>query len=474
MLAAPLAYATASTELPRMGNPADRMMSPAEERQLGREIVRRLRTQNAILDDTQANAYIDDLGHRLAAQSPGSDYGFDFFIVDDPTINAFALPGGFVGVNRGLLTAADDESEVAGVLAHEIAHVTQRHIVRGLAQNRRTNMITAAAVLAAIIAGGGSADVTGAALSGGLAASFQNRVNYTFAMEQEADRVGMQILAESGFDPEGMSGFFEKLQRRARYREGGLSQFIRTHPVTTERIAEARARARQYPEVEPEPQLEFHLTKARLDVQSSRNTSQTIARFRDRIEQADGDKQVAARYGLALALVGNGDAAAAHEILQDLAESHPGARGIVIAKGRTEAELDRPQQAFETFEAALRTYPENEPLVLAYAEVLLSHGEPERAREILQDLPSRGPNAAKRYRLLAKSAEAMGRTADSHYYLSEYYTRVDAPRQALEQIKIALDGGQLSDFQKARLQARRKEIESVLEQRQPRRQGNAE
>lgn len=469
MLMAPLGHTTGSSDLPSMGNPAQRMMSPAEELELGRRIMQQLRAHNAILDDTQASAYIDDLGHRLAAQSSGTPHGFEFFIVDDPTINAFALPGGFVGVNRGLLSAADDESEVAGVLAHEIAHVTQRHIVRGLAQNRKTNMITAAAVLAAIVAGGGGADVTGAALSGGMAASFQNRINYTFAMEQEADRIGMQILADSGFDPEGMAGFFEKLQRRARYREGGLSQFIRTHPVTTERISEARARARQYPKPEREPQLEFHLTQARLETRGAQNTSQTIARFRDRIGETEGVEQAAARYGLALALVENGEAEAAHGILQDLAEAHPGALSIVIAKGRTEAELGRAEHAFETFESALRTHPQNEPLVLAYTEVLLGQGEPERAREILQDLPSRGPNAAQRFRLLAKSAEAMGRDADSHYYLSEYYTRVGAHKQALDQIEIALDREALSDFQRARLQARRKEIEKTLEQSQRRR-----
>ena len=255
--------------LPDFGSPADSVLSKSREMQLGRGVMLQLRNAGAIIDDPQITEYLRLLGSQLGQHANDGDFSFEFFVVGENTINAFAMPGGFIGVNAGLILASDNESELAGVVAHEVSHVTQRHIARSLYDSQKTSIMSVAAMLAAILLGA-AGDVSGQALgglvTGAQSAAIQRQINFTRSHEYEADRIGMDVLARAGFDPNGMASFFEKLSRRTSASAQVVPEMLRTHPVSTGRISEARGRARQLAAVNHADSIGYGLAKARLRV----------------------------------------------------------------------------------------------------------------------------------------------------------------------------------------------------------------
>ncbi|HSD74321.1 MAG TPA: M48 family metalloprotease, partial [Steroidobacteraceae bacterium] len=236
-------------DLPDIGTPANTTLTPDDEYQIGAMIVRGLRDAGQILEDPELTEYVQTLGSRLVSHAQGGQQRFQFFLVKDSSINAFALPGGFIGVNAGLVLATANESELAGVLAHEIAHVTQRHIARSIQAQSRASLVSTAAMLAAILIGattGAGAEVIQGATAVAQGAAAQQRLNFTRANEYEADRVGIGTLAAAGFNPNAMPAFFETMGRRAGLAGSRVPEMLQSHPVTSSRIAESRSRAAQY------------------------------------------------------------------------------------------------------------------------------------------------------------------------------------------------------------------------------------
>ena len=230
--------------LPEMGSPADAILNKSEEARIGRAIMRDIRNSGQVMEDPLITEYLNDIGRRIAAQTNDGEQSFTFFAIQDHRINAFALPGGYIGVHTGLLQATRNEDELAGVLAHEVAHVTQRHIARAIHANSRQSLITTALMLGAIIvaAAGGSSDATQGAIAVAQGSAAQAQINFTRNNEYEADRVGIAALSDAGFDPYGMASFFEIISRQQTTSpEMRAPEFMRTHPVTTARVAEARA-----------------------------------------------------------------------------------------------------------------------------------------------------------------------------------------------------------------------------------------
>src|SRR3954468_761667 len=265
----------AGNDLPDIGSPASSALSLDDEYHIGLQVMRQLRDEGQILEDPEATEYLNSLGARIVAQASGdSGQRFQFFFVRDDSINAFALPGGFIGVNYGLVLATRNESQLAGVLAHEIAHVTQRHIARRVHSQGRQSIATMAAILAAILVGAatGSSDAMLGGISVAQGAAMQQQINFTRANETEADRVGMGFLAAAGFDPYGMPDFFETMGRRSglegsSQNRNALPEILQSHPVTSNRIAESRGRAAQYKDVHPTAEsVSYALTRERLRV----------------------------------------------------------------------------------------------------------------------------------------------------------------------------------------------------------------
>lgn len=462
--AATVAAAQSANELPDMGNPADAVLSQGEEYRVGVMIVRGLRDQGRLVDDPETSEYLQALGSRLAAQVPEGGDRFRFFFVRDPSINAFALPGGFIGVNHGLVLAAANESELASVLAHEMAHVTQRHIARSIRAEGRQSLASAAAILAAILIGAatGTPDAAQAGIAIAQGTALQQRINFTRANEYEADRVGIGYLAAAGFDVNAMPDFFETLGRHAGLGGQQVPEFFQTHPVTANRIAESRNRAAQVRRP-PQPESEtFPLARERLRVIAAAEDADVEPYYAARRKRGGGDPELGDRYGEALVRLRAGDGAAAAAILQPLVAGHEGLTLLHATLGQALLAAGRTDAALASFRHALALFPRNVPLSVRYAEALMSAGRAREAHELLLDLFNNVPPTPEQIRLTALAASSAGDTGDAYYYMSEYHIANGDLPLATSQLELALAAPNLTSVQRERFRARLSEIREVL------------
>ncbi len=438
--------------LPDIGNPSATIITPQQERVLGRKFMREARRHLRILDDPLLNEYLNSLGARLVSNSDDAGKTFTFFLVDDPTVNAFAVPGGFIGVDSGLVLLTRSESELAAVLSHEISHITQHHMARSIADARRMALPTAAALLAAILLATQSPEAGSAAIAASQAGALQHRIDFTRTDEEEADRIGIGILARSGYDPYAMADFFERMAQATRY-QGTLPPFLRDHPVTTERIADARARAARDPVAHPRDRLVYYLTRARLDVLVSQDPAATARHFRERIANGQYERAEAAHYGYALALRRAGDYPRALREIDRLLREDPDRVEYLMAKAQTELDAGRTRAALATCAYAARLYPDYYPLTIEYGNALLRAGRPDRARRLLLTYLRIGRPDPMLYSLVARAANQAGFVGESHEFQAEFYYLNGQVRAAIGQLERALKSAR-STFQRERIQAR--------------------
>ena len=465
----------AADDLPDIGSPAQTMMTLDDEYQIGRMVVRGLRDQDQVLDDPEVAQYIQSLGSRLSSQAHDGAQRFTFFTVRDPVINAFALPGGFIGVNSGLILETKNESELAGVMAHEIAHVTQRHIARSLAAQSRTSLVSTAAMLAAILlgaaAGGGDGAMAGVAAAQSLA--IQQQISFTRANETEADRVGIGILARAGMDPEGMPQFFETMSRHAGSSEINIPEMLRTHPVTSTRIAETKERAEQL-EVTPTPDsVSYALTRERLRVLSTPSGQDPRAYYAAVISN-EPDASSAQVYGQALALMMSGHASEAIPIFRRLRDADPTILQYHTALGQAQLKANQTTASLATLSKARELFPRNVAVTVRYAEALMQTGDPKQAHEILLDLFNVVAPTPEQARLTALAANAAGDVADSYYYMSEYHIMSGDLPLAINQLQLALAVPKITSVQRARFEARLEEVQQAMPKRGARRASTAQ
>lgn len=443
----------ADVKLPDMGSPADAVLSKNAEAQIGAAIMRQIRRSGVLVEDAQVNEYINDIGHQVAAQANDGGHKFTFFVVDQPSINAFALPGGYIGVHTGLIEATRNENELAGVLAHEVAHVTQRHIARAMHAAQRQSLLTTAMMLGAMVAGaagaGGDAVQAGMAVAQGSAA--QQQISFTRSNEYEADRVGMESLAEAGFDPLGMASFFEVISRAGGPSEARVPEFLRTHPVGAARISEARNRARSYPAVDRDDSKSYGITRARLMVNDANTSEEAVTRFETLARNSNSDP---ARYGLALAYLRAGRNQEAHDLLADLLRKDQHVIAYHIGMAQAQIALEQLEAAGDTYDRALALFPRNLPLVIDYGEALIQVGNPELAHDVLLDLMNNVPPTPEQVRLIARAAIAAGDDAEAYYYMAEYSFMIGDLVRGVNFLQQALELPEVQDIQRARFEAR--------------------
>jgi predicted Zn-dependent protease len=465
IIAAGSARAAPHDDLPDFGTPADAALSQSKEAQLGRGVMLQLRNAGVIVEDPELTEYIGTIGAKLASHANDGDYKFNFFLVNDESINAFALPGGFIGVNSGLILASENESELAGVLAHEVSHVTQRHIARSIYDSQRTSIVSMAAMLAAILLGAAS-DAGGDAMQGVVSASqalaIQRQINFTRANEHEADRVGMDVLAAAGFDPNGMSSFFEKLAKRYGTSMQYVPELLQTHPVTTERVAEARGRARQLPPVQATDSLGYGLAKARLLALNATTPEGALALFnpkRDSSLPAD-------RYGLALSSMRMSLNDNAERIFRDLVAEFPGVIAFRIGQAEALLKSGLNEPALAAYAESLRLFPRNRPLTISYADALITAGRPADAHEILLDLLNNVEPTPEQLRLIARAANAEGDVGNAYFYMSYYYASIGNLALAIGQLRLALETPGVHTVDRARFEARLEQLMEYLSDEQ--------
>lgn len=462
------APAAAASELPAMGEPVDQVLSPRQEAELGRELMAQARRTLDLNHDPEIAAYIDSVGRRLAAHSDSTpENGYTFFVVRNRSINAFAGPGGYIGVHSGLILEADSEAQLAGVMAHEIAHVSQRHIARSFARGQRDSYATLAAILAGIVIGSQNPQAGQAAITGGIAAEQQRRINYTRSNEYEADRIGIALLARAGYAPVGMTEFFETLMKASGAGGSQVPEFLRTHPLSQNRISEAASRAGSLERPDQRRDtLSFQLMKARIEAEYSEQPGRLHDRWRQR-EPADDENQAAAReYGLAVLELRLDRHDRARERLDELHAAAPDNLHYGLALARALQAGGDAEAALATWQDTRALHPDSYPVVATGGELLLANDQPEQAVELVTDyLRGDGPIEPEAWRLLAEAADAAERPGRSHEALGEYYVRVNQLEQALTQLELALERAESGSTEHTRLSTR---VEQVRELRRER------
>jgi predicted Zn-dependent protease len=448
-------HAHAAISLPDIGETTESFLSTEDEQRYGEAFMRSIRHSLPLVNDPEVQNYVESLGNRLAANA-GNGRRFSFFSVRDPAINAFAGPGGYIGINTGLILTSESEAELASVFAHEIAHVTQRHLARAFEEASRMSVPMTAALIAALILGSrsDSSQVTEAAIAATAAGSIQQQINFTRAHEQEADRVGLQILADSGYEPRAMPRFFERLQRASQYYDNLNLEFLRTHPVTVSRIADTRSRAEQYAPLRESVTDNFQIIREKVRVLQLGDPQRSIAWYRNALRnEGDADRD-ALRYGLAIALNAAGRHADAREELAPLLSRDPERPAYQLAladAARGEGRLD---EALSISGHMLAIYPYHLPLTIHRAETLLEAERPAEAVQLIGDYMDARTPRAELYRMLAQARDMMNERAAAEQALAEHYYLLGEIGSALEQLQMALRRIPKDDVRAERIRAR--------------------
>jgi len=467
MLLAGTARPAAAQNLPDLGGSMDVVLTPQMERRIGENTMREIRYHDpSYVDDPEVTAYLQRIGERLAEAPPGAKQRFEFFGIRDNTINAFALPGGFVGVNTGLIMAADDESELASVLAHEISHVTQRHIARQLAQQQQMQLPTLAALAAAILLGRSRPDLAVGAAAAVQGANVQSQLAYSREFEREADRIGFQRLVAAGFDPHGMPDFFEKMERYTRITDdSSFPTYLRDHPLTPERIADAENRADQLPYRQHIDSLEFFLVRARLRAESGDARDQ-VTHFRDILRDKRYSNETAAHYGLVLALLRAGQPREAEAQFALLRATHAQSPMIEALAARVRQANGDLAGALEILRKAQSTYPDWRPLVYAYVEALQSAGRYNDALVALAEPVRRYPDVERLRVLQAQTYAALGKRLLQHQAQAEVYVLQGSLPAAIEQLQLARTSGDGDFYQLSEVDSRMRELKAQHQREQ--------
>ena len=447
--------------LPDIGDTAGRILTPEDERRIGEQFFRQLQQNATIIEDAEINQYIQSLGLSLVSNSDDPFQAYRFFMVDNNTVNAFAAPGGYIGIHSGLMFATRNEGELASVFAHEIAHITQRHIARAIEAQSKAAPLNTAALLAAILLGAaGNGQAASAAVATSVAGSAQRSINFTRANEKEADRTGITILARSGINPSAMPDFFGRLEQVSRVNQSALPEFLRTHPITRSRIADSRARADQYEDAGRKDSEYFQLIKARLRVLLAEDKQAAVKQFESEVEKEDAN--LASRYGLALAYSENGQYQKARELLKKLLQQSPDDKHFTNALARVEMNEGNDTLAVKLLSENFELNPHNHAVTLNYAEALLLTNEPVKTQRLLQEHIRRGnTQSATTYKLLAEALGKTNSTIEAHESLAEYHYLSGDRNEAINQLEIAIKRAKNKDS----LAIQR--IEARLEQLRP-------
>ena len=505
-----LSSTSSPTSLPVLGDSARGDLSPVLERKLGEEIMFDVRRDRDFLDDDAILDYLNNFGNALVAAYPGArgetGNDFYFFCVRDPVLNAFALPGGFIAVHSALLLAAANESELASVLSHEIGHVTQRHIARMIGQQKGDALMPLAAIILAALASKAGPDAAIGVFMGGQGLAIQRQINFSREAERESDRVGFQIMTAAGFDASGMVAFFQRMQTATKVYSDLTPPWLMSHPLTSERITDIRARIRAMPVRQRVDGLEFYLVRSRARVlqdESSQGRQDAQAFFTSQAQQQNRQQQTAAQYGLAYLALKRGELAKAAEWLAKARATSKPASAAVPASAPGRSVATGPIATFSTGQsssfstsqsatdgaamfaaldleiklapgqaAALAAqtvtdaaqahdkFPVSRGIARQYADAMIAAGQFDAATAYLREQVRQYKEEAKLYDLLAKAYAAQGKLTLQHIALAESYVLAGAVPAAVDQLGIARKAPDASFYDLALIDARERQLQA--------------
>lgn len=448
--------------IPDIGDTAATALTLNDEKIMGEAVVRNIRRAGKLVDDPLLTEYINNLGNKLVSVSDNQHYQFKFFIVDEKTINAFALPGGFIGIHYGLILASRNESELASVLAHEIAHVTQRHHARAYDLGETYETPVLAALIAAIILGANGNELGQAALASIAGGTAQLAVNFTRRNEKEADRLGIKMLNKAGYDAHSMATFFEQMYKESRLYGSQGPEFLRTHPVSQNRMAEAKLRANQMTLQQPPSSLPYFIAKQRINILNQPDAQILLKNYNVQLKNKTYINKDAALYGYAISLLKNNKLDKAKKTITQLRKRSPTRIAYIITEAQLADKSNNHKQARRLYKRALEDYPNNEALMLNYVQSLIEHQEYVQAKTLLYAFLRNATLQPVLYKHLSRIESELDNQAATHEALAQYYYSIGQTHEALSQINLALKTPKLDFYSESRLSARKKELQTEI------------
>lgn len=455
-----------SDGLPDLGDTSQTVLTPLQERQIGQQSMMQIRASKQFLDDAEVNDYLNQLGYKLVENSAEPSLSFEFFALNDYNVNAFAMPGGFIGVNAGLLLTTQSESELASVLSHEISHVTQHHLARMIEGQQGDGLASMAALAVAILAARTNPQAAEAAIVSVQARSIQKQLNFTRAHEEEADRIGLQLLQKSGFNTHAMTEFLERLQNSTRLLEGNAPNYMRTHPITSDRIAEIENRVQKLPYRLVPDSMSFQLVRTKL-IAAQKTAPEAIAYFSDALGAKKYGNPIAQRYGLVSALLRNNEvehAAQELAILRKQAQNNQIARNnpmIETLTGKVSHAAKNDSATLTFYNTAVQNFPQHRALMYDYADLLLQNNQAATAAKLLTEQLVRHPSDVKLYDLQARAYAMQNKRLEQHQAQAYSYAWQGNLYAAIEQLEMAKrEGG--SFYQLSTLESDLRELREML------------
>lgn len=448
--------------LPELGNSASDVLSNKEEREYAASLIRQMRAYELLVEDPLINDFFSDMGYSLASRSDEPTTAFSFVVLDQPVINAFAAPGGVIALHSGLILLAETQDEVAGVLSHEIAHITQLHMYRAFEKGKTMSVIAMLAMLGLILVSGGNGDVVTGAVMGAQGMVAQAQINFTRHNEIEADRVGIRTLSAAGYDPQGMADFFEKMGQTTRANGEGPPEFLRTHPVSVNRIAEAKDRIRNLPPVEADEGRQFFIVQARLRALLEDNPKKAIKFFESELEKPLTDaKRNGNLYGLAIARQKNAEFDQAVALLSGLLEKEPSRLAFQLQMADLQLQMGENEQAIAALSDLYHNFPGNQAIAIEYGQALLEQNNTELAEtasRVLRQQILKRKTDPELYALYARAASISGDEVRAIEAIAESYYQRGNTEEAITQLESLAKRADLDYYQRARVGARLMEL----------------
>lgn len=459
------ALLSAQPALPSLGDRISGTVSLEQEYAMGQQFLSSIRRSAPTIPDPLLNAYLESVTYKLASRSQLQDHRLSFAIIDSEALNAFAAPGGIIGVNTGLFLNAQTEAEFASVMAHEIAHVSQRHFARGIDEAQASKIPQMATLLASVIVMATSDASHGtAAIAAAQGRALENQLRFSRSNEAEADRVGQDTMVAAGFDPDGMSTLFERLMTINRFGRRP-PEFLLSHPLTQSRIADSRGRANRYPRREYTPNLEYQIVRARVVGHYAPNKADLVIEYQRRLEDSTSEfARDANRYGLAIAYYEDKQFAQAQATLAPLLEKDPNRISLVVTQAEILTEQNEPGQAINFLQRHLAINPGNNALTMSYVDALIASRSYNSAAEVMERHSlSRTEDVHLWYKLAETQGQA-GNISEVHQARAEYFRLIADYPKARQQLQLAIriesDNGS-SPAEEARLKQKIQQIDQL-------------